>query len=430
MSGVPNRGLAGSNDAKPIYSTGGQPGKSLPITEGSFEERSIKEPTPTGSQAGPSKVTHQQHQTRPGGAAAVGSQGNIVSLSTNYFRLTVEPGRKLHRYSVQVWPEAKGRKLAQMIDDALLLPAFVEVRPGIVSDFAAVLLSQQKLPDEMLKVSVPYKKNTSTGESNETSRSDDAKNTRDAEAPERYYVTFDFVRTVDLANETNPQDSSPDQETLPIVQDLDIVLGHHRKCSPTVSMIGKRRAFPSTIPPGPSIFLPQKQTQQTALLRAVRGFFSSVRLSATGPLVNVNVTHGAFYLSRPLQDWLSMVRSHAEVHPTKIPGLLRGLRVGLQHLVPKRVIRTILGYASPGQGSGFEAHPPRVSMSGAGPKDVKFFEYNSTKPIMGQTDKDKAKKGHLTAHNIHMCGCDGSYISVFDYFRRSKLKVFPFASLD
>ena len=427
MSGVPNRGLAGSNDAKPIYSTGGQPGKSLPVTEGSFEERSIKEPTPTGSQAGPSKVTHQQHQTRPGGAAGVGSQGNIVSLSTNYFRLTVEPGRKLHRYSVQVWPEAKGRKLAQMIDDALLLPEFKEVRPGIVSDFAAVLLSQQKLPDELLKVSVPYKKNTSTGESNEMRRSDDAEN---AEAPDRYYVTFDFVRTVDLANETNLQDSSPDQETLPIVQDLDIVLGHHRKCSSKVSMIGKRRAFPSTIQSGTSIVLPRKKTQQTALLHAVRGFFSSVRLSTTGPLVNVNVTHGAFYVFRPLQDWLSMVQDQAEVHATKIPGLLRGLRVGLRHFSPKRVIRTILGYASPGQGSGFEAHPPRVSKLGAGPKDVKFFEYKSTKPIMGQIDKDKAKKGHLTAHNIQMCGCDGSYISVFDYFRRSKLKVFPFASLD
>lgn len=301
-SGVPNRGLAGSNDAKPVYSTGGQPGKSLPVTEVSFEEHSIKEPTHTGPKTGPSEFTHQQHQTRPGGAAGVGSRGDIVSLSTNHFRLTVKPARELHRYSVKVWPEAKGRKLAQMINDALLLRQFEQVRPGIVSDFAAVLLSQQKLPDELLEVSVPLKKNTSTGESNDTGRSADAKDTRDFEALNKYYVSFDPVRTVNLANETDLQETSPDQETLPIVQDLDIVLGHHRKCSSEVSMIGKRRAFPRRIPPGTSIFLSKNHTQEEALLLAVRGYFSSVRLSTTGILVNVNFTHGSFYISRALQD--------------------------------------------------------------------------------------------------------------------------------
>lgn len=119
-----------------------------------------------------------------------------------------------------------------------------------------------------------------------------------------------------------------------------------------------------------------------------------------------------------------MVRERADVHTTKIPGLLKGLQVGLRHIGPKRVIRTISGYAFPGQGSGSDAHPPRVLMLGAGPKSVEFFEYKSTKPIMRQIDKDKAKNGHLTAHNIDLCGCDGSYISVFDYFSRSKLKLF------
>lgn len=181
-----------------------------------------------------------------------------------------------------------------MINDALLLRQFEQVRPGIVSEFAAVLLSQQKLPDELLKVSVPYKKNTSTGESNDTGRSADAKDTRDFEAPNKYYVSFDLVRTVNLANETDLQETSPDQETLPVVQDLDIVLGHHRKCSSEVSMIGKRRPFPRRIPPGTSIFLSKNHTQEEALLLAVRGYFSSVRLSTTGVLVNVNVTYGAF----------------------------------------------------------------------------------------------------------------------------------------
>lgn len=399
VNAIPNRGLAGSNDSKPVYSTGGQSGKSLPVTEGSSEERSIKGPTHTASQAGPSNVTRQQHQTRPGGAAEVGSQGTRVFLSTNYFSLTVEPGRKLHRYSIEVCPEVKGRKLGQMINDALRLPEFDQFKPGMVSDFAAVLLSQQKLPNDLLKISV-------------------------GEAPNKYYVTLDLVKIVDLANETNLQENSPDLETLPIVQDLEIVLGHHRKCSQDVFVIGKRRAFPtpSQCEDGGSLLL--GLDQETALLGAVRGFFSSVRLSTTKILVNVNVTHGAFYITRSLQDWLSIVQNYPDVHATKIPGLLKGLQVKLQHIEQTRVIRTISGYALPGQGNGFEAHPPRVSRPGAGPGEVEFFEYKSTQPVMSQDDKDKAKKGRLPAHNIHRCGCAGSYISVLDYFRKSKLKLF------
>ena len=253
--GIPTRGLAGSNDAKPVSSTGGQIAKSLSITEGSTEERLIKDRTNTDSQAGPSESTHQQHQTRPGGAEGVGSQGKIVFLSTNYFQLTVQPGRKLYRYSVSVWPESKGGKLVQMISDALLLPEFNNLRPGMVSDFAAVLLSQQILPDDLLKVSVPYKKNTSTEDTTNTERSGDAEDPSDAETPSRYYVVFDFVRVVDFVNETNLGETSADQGNLAIVQDLDIVLGHHRKISSNVSMIGKRRAFQMENPKGDTIFL-------------------------------------------------------------------------------------------------------------------------------------------------------------------------------
>ena len=409
--------MAGSNVVKPVDSTGGLPGKALPIMQGPTEEKSIEDPDKTPSQAGPSNAVHQQHQDRPGGMHGAGTQGTPVFLSTNYFKVNLQPDLKFYRYSIKVSPEAKGRKLAQMIKDALALPEFDVLRPHMVSDFAAVLLSTQILADDLLKVSVLYKKNK------ESKPPDNAKDPSDAEAPSRYYVIFDFTREVDITNTTAIQVSSADQDNLPIVQDLDIVLGHHRKCSPGISMIGKRRAFQIAEPKGEGSLLSENGQRDKTLLVAVRGFFSSVRFSTTGILVNMNVTHGTFYIDRDLSLWLQMVQRHPQVHATKISSLLKGLRVRLLHLQSKTesktVLRTISGYASPGQGAGYEAHPPRVSTFRAGPRDVAFFEYKSTKPTMGQKDKEMAKKGLLAAHDPRRCGCNGSYTSVSDYFKRS-----------
>ena len=434
--GVPNRSLAGSNDAKPSSSTGAQPRKTLPDTEGSKETQSINDPTNTISEENYPRTTHLPHQKRPGGTDAVGSQGKKVNLSTNYFGLSVKPDLELHRYSITVFPDAKGRKLAQMIKDALDLPEFDILRPGIVSDFAAFLLSPQLLPEDLLKVSVPYKKEIGAKDPNDAKPPNDAKKVSDAEDPSdaeepcdsrKYNVRFGFIRTVEHFNATNIQQSSADQGTLPIVQDLDIVLGHHRKSWPDITMIGKRKAFQLENPAAEGMRL--AKPPNIPLLAALRGFFSSVRLSTTGILVNVNVSHGTFYLRNDLQNLFPMLHAHPEVHATKIPGLLKGLRVELKHLKPKTIIRTISGYASPGQGNGYEAHPPRVLALGARPRNVEFFEYKSTKPVMGLKDKENAKKGLLAAHNLSKCHCNGSYISVYDYFKKSMLIFFSLSPL-
>ena len=282
----------------------GQPRKDLLVAEGSTEEQAIKTPANTISQAGPSRDVDQQQQKRPGGG---GTQGTPVFLSTHYFRLEVKKGLKLYRYSVKVSPEAKGRKLAQMIKDALDLPEFDAHRPGLVSDFAAVLLSPQKLEDDLLKVSVPYKKNIAIEDRSDSRSLEITKDSSAAERPSRYYVTFDFIRVVNISNDPSTYGSSADQGDLPVVQDLDIVVGHHRKSAPDISMIGKRRAFYMRKPARQGLLLgaanDEGATNDEALLVAVRGYFSSVRLSTNKPLININVTHGIFYLGRQLSAW-------------------------------------------------------------------------------------------------------------------------------
>lgn len=415
---LPNRGLAGSNHAKSGSLVDTQSAKSLPDTGASKEKQSISNATNTDSDAEPAKPTQVKHQARPGPviSKAVGAE---VFLSTNHFKLTVKD-LTLHRYSITVWPEAKGKKLSQMIKDALDLPEFDFLRPEIVSDFAAVLLLPQPLPDYLLKVPVPYKKENSGRDpgANPPSNTKIPSDAEDSSDPSRYHVKFDFIRKVDF-NAPSMAEGSADQETLPIVQDLDIVLGHHRKSSSDITMIGKRKAFQLSNPPTDGIHLAQPPNEQRALLVALRGYFSSVRLSTTEISVNVNVSHGPFYGSRDLSDMHRLIQNRPQVHATKIAGLLKGLRVELKHLRPKEIIRTVSGYACPGQGNGYEAHPPRVPRSGAVPGEVEFFEYRSTKPTMGSKDRERAKEGRLTAHELSRCGCDGSYISVYDYFKRS-----------
>ena len=395
----------------------------LPIRQGPKEGQSIKDPTNTAPEAGPSEEIQVKHQKRPG---PVASKGDEVTLATNYFGLSVKPGLELYRYSITVSPEAKGKKLSQMIKDALLLQIFDALRPGLVSDFAAFLLSRKPLPDDLSKVLVPYKKDTSTKDSNDskppagTKSTITAKDSNDPEHSSTYSVTFGYIRMVEIRNDTKIQ-TTADQVNLPMVQDLDIVLGHYRKLSSDISMVGKRRAFRLSILKNLSDSDYQNLAMENSLLVAIRGFFSSVRLSTKGFLVNINVTHGTFYKDRYLPEWLQMVQARPEVHSTRVEGLLQGLRVKLCHLSPQ-VIKTISGFAKLGDGRGYEAHPPKISLP-ANPRNVQFFEYESTKPTMGSREKEKAKIGQLPAHNPSQCGCNGSYISVYDYFRRSTLTI-------
>lgn len=334
----------------------------------------------------------------------------------------MKPGLSLHRYSIAVAPEAKGKKLAQMIENALLLSEFNALRPGIFTDFAAVLLSAKVFPADLLMISVPYVKETSAREPNDANTPSDVENLADSR---RYQVRFDYIRTINFPNASDRQEGSADQGNLPMVQDLDIVLGHHRKLSPNIAMIGKRRAFQLRGREAEEYFLDRDQNKDRALLVALRGYFSSVRLSTNETLVNLNVSHGAFYVERPLSAMFESLRRHSQVHDTKIPGLLKGLRVGFIHLQPKTIIKTISGYASPGQGNGYDAHPPRISAFGAGPRKVEFFEYKSAPPSMGPKEKELAKDGGLIAHDPTKCGCTGSYISVYDYFKKSRLIYLP-----
>ena len=301
----------------------------------------------------------------------------------------------LHRYSIIVIPELKGRRLTQIINNALDLEQFDGLRSGMVTDFGKFLVSRQELSqnDSNVSVSVPM----ATGLN--------ADGIREAK---KYAVWFSYIGKLDFSQLASMEKRLADQEHLPVIQALDIVLGHHRKSSQHVAAVGKRKAF--------SMTPPARQTELSNILKAMQGFFSSVRLTDTTLLVNINVSNSPFWKQGPLVDVVVALLNDREINDTKIPTLLRGLRVQLSYTKDKTVIRNISGYACDGDGKGFMLHPPKVKKNvvGPGPHDVLFFR-EKTPPDNKDGEEDEGK---IKPHPVG-CSCDGEYVSVAKYFADS-----------
>lgn len=343
-----------------------------------------------GTAQGDREITHLARPTRPGH----GERGSRVQLFTNYFKLRAKPDLVLHRYSITVIPELKGKKLDKIINNVLDLPQFNALRLGIATDFSAFMVSCTLLSQDHQNFSVPMATGLSV---------DELRNAK------KYAVLISFVSTFVLSQFDGTKPYLADQESLPVVQDLDIVLGHHRKSSQDVAAVGKRKVF-SMNPPATYADFP-------GVLKALRGFFCNVRFCENGPLVNVNVSNSPFWKQGPLTNVVRALQTDGEINDTKIPALLRGLRVQLIYIKDKTVFRTISGYACHGDGDGYMPHPPRVprGIFGPGPEDVQFFwEKNPPNGKRKEERNDSKVKPHAPG-----CSCVGKYVSVSSYFAES-----------
>ncbi|KAK4040441.1 ribonuclease H-like domain-containing protein [Parachaetomium inaequale] len=185
-----------------------------------------------------------------------------------------------------------------------------------------------------------------------------------------------------------------------------------------------------TYPLGPGTDLPKTHPAFpiTRLLgsgvQSTRGYFSSIRFGAARAWVNINVTHGAFFESGPLQRWIRNAGFEPQYHQNaaseyeerqrlqyqlqlykQLHGSLKGRRVRLTHRTAKvdgnqkDIIKVISGLATqkdgvPDKGERPPDNPPRVHPDalefGAKCQEVKFY--------------DRSKGDHVT---------------VFDYFHKA-----------
>ena len=328
---------------------------------------------------------------------------NRIFLASNYFQLDHWPDLKLWHYGIIVTPEIKCPKLTQIIKTALNTGIYASLKSNIVTDFSAIMLSIREIPQEYQNFKIRYKTEL------ETEAPDNAK---------EYKISLDPIGKVDFSNPKAYMQHTPMSSSgLPIEQAFDIILGHHRKLSDNIAIVNKSNAFSVNSDA-------EEYDLKTPFLVALRGYFSSVRMSQSSLLLNINVSHGAFYKAPELlSQIIQWLENHSGVDSSKVPGLLRGLRVSSSH-VPR--VWSIWGYPRDGDGKGYMPHPPRFSVPNATkytPEQIFFFHDEKGKdsstdqaPRLSEEDKEDDKAGKLKPHDKH-CTCPGRWLTVAKYFK-------------
>jgi len=326
-------------------------------------------------------------------------------LLANYIVLTASPEIVLHRYDISVAPAAVGKKLIQIIRLVLEAPELVPHKDDIVTDFKSTLLCRKKLDDQT--ISLQYR---AEGEDEPRAKAT------------QYTVQLRLTNVLAVSELTefltSTNLSARYDEKLPMIQAFNIFLNHYSKSSGNLVTIGSSKAF--------SLDQRSDKWDLGSGLTAVRGFFASVRAATARVLVNVNVSHGAFYQEGPLDQIILHFGSQRGLF--RLETFLKRLRVQTTHLKEKKNkkgvviprIKTIHGLANRNDGHGL-ANPPRVKAFGAGPRDVEFWldavpQQGSSLAPTGQT---KGRKGGAKA-KAPSAASGGRYISVYDFFSESE----------
>lgn len=336
---------------------------------------------------------------RPG----YGTRGTKVTLTANYVELLPPSKLVLYRYALEVKPEATGKKLTRLVQLLLQSPELAAMKNDLASDFKSTVISKTKLPDNEKIIDITYR---SEGEDEPTARAT------------AYKIRLLFTNTlnvdhlIDHLNSTTLGSKCPNQ--LELVQAFNIFLNHYAKSANNLAAIGSSKTFSMSQTSG--------RGDLGQGLEVIRGFFSSVRVAACRVLVNINVSHGAFYNTGPLPALMNQFGMHS---PPALEKFLKLVRVQTNHLPEKRNkagqviprIKTIFGLARERDGYRLE-HPPKVKRNGAGAKEVEFWLDGGSAPSSGSKGGAKGK-GSKSQPSASSAG-PGKYITVFDFFKTSK----------
>ncbi|KAI8958512.1 eukaryotic translation initiation factor 2C 2 [Daldinia sp. FL1419] len=333
-----------------------------------------------------------------------GTKGSGVVLWANYFALTASPKLVFYRYDIsEVTPAVTGnRKKTQIIRLLLETPPLSSFKNDVVTDFKSTLISRQKFDDQDIVV-------TYRGEDED----DPSENARQYTIKVQFTNVLSVSELTDFLTSTNI--SAQYSEQLPAIQGINIFLNHYAKSAGNLATIGSSKTF--------SLSEKSDTYDLGSCLVAMRGFFASVRAATARVLVNVNVSHGAFYPEGPLDQLLFKFGSQRGLY--KLEQFLKLLRVKTTHLKERRnksgkVIeraKTIFGLANKNDGHS-SPHPPIVRAFGAGAKDVQFWldDNPSSKPASDATPTGKKKGGKGPKQQGKPAVSGGKYITVYDHF--------------
>jgi hypothetical protein len=343
--------------------------------------------------------------TRPG----YGTRGIKIELTANYVELLPPSNMVLHRYDVDIQPEVAGRKRHRVLELLLQSSEMAPYKGGVATDFRQTIVSKTKFKHDDDIVEIQYR---SEGED------DPAANAVVYKIRIKYTRTHNISELVNWMNSTDiGQDFGDKQE---LTQALNIFLNHYVKSANNLATVGSSKSFS----------LNQNATKGDlgAGLDVIRGFFSSVRVATCRILVNINVSHGAFYHDGPLP---ALMGSYGTWNTIALEKFLKLVRVQTNHLPEKRNkagqviprIKTIFGLARKDDGHKL-ANRPRIRGHGAGAKDVEFWldgDAGSSGTPKAEAGAPKGKGKGKVQPKGPAPSRSGRYISVFDFFKTSML---------
>lgn len=337
--------------------------------------------------------------SRPG----FGTRGTPVNLWANYFELVPPMDLLLHRYDVFVTPEAKGKKQNQLVRLLLDSPELSSFKQDVVSDFKSTIISRKKLDRDEIVLGIQYRAED---------EDDPLLNAQTYRIRVKFTNILSVSELMDYLTSSNIGTRYPDEQ--PITQAFNIFMNHHAKASGNLAAIGRSKTFS----------IGAEKFDLGVGLDAIKGFFSSVRMTTCRVLVNVNVSHGAFYQDIPLDH---LMRKYGTGNKPQLEKFLKKLKIRTTHLPEKKNrsgkvlprVKTITAFANKYDGRNLE-RPPKVKAYGAGPKDVEFWMDNApqqTSTGSGKGGKGKGKgKAAGPAKPQPESSSGGRYISVYDFF--------------
>ncbi|KAJ5779643.1 hypothetical protein N7457_007363 [Penicillium paradoxum] len=334
---------------------------------------------------------------RPG----YGTSGRAIVVRTNFLPLDFKPGVKFHSYRLKLDPENAKRGQQRFIMETMLRRYSGFNNIGVATDGATEIVTTELLPE----MKHPF---TCTMEDGNGNGKDSGRKSHAYIGPwkvtlkhESSYSPEQMITTLRDSGHRKELDNEA-----PCLRVLNILMSAYGFKDPGINIIGKGR----------NKFFRMDRRKQSIDMRggveAVRGYYSSVRLGAGRIMLNLNVSHGAFYrpgrMSNLAQEFVELFDQDREL----LHRYVKGLKVYATHLqqrengagIMEYPVKSILGLATPRDGRSQKtdqkpdqkpdpkfAHPPQVPRVGSCADNVKFWMERDGK---------------------------AGYISVADYFKR------------
>ena len=338
--------------------------------------------------------------SRPG----YGTKGTKVELSANYIELLPPSDLVLYRYDIHINPAAAGKKHFRIVQLLLQSPELAAHQGEIATDFRSTLFSKTRFHRDENLIEVRYRLE---GEDEPSARA----TTYNVHV--LYTKTLVMDELINYLNSTNLGHSLRDKQEL--TQALNIFLNHYARSAKNIVTVGSTKSF--------SLSSNTAKRDIGSDLDVIRGFFSSVRTATCRILININVSHGAFYHAGPLP---ALMNNYGVQSTPMLEKFLKFVRVQTTHLPEKRnkankvipCVKIIFGLARKDDGHGM-AHPPRVKRHGAGAEEVEFWldgEASSVIPKVATKGGAKGRGKRKDKTQPQSSAASRRYISVFDFF--------------